>query len=89
MIDKLRSLSMFMFATAALIGAIAALVFVLRSGVARAEPGGGSRYQLTTTLYGKSLVLQILDTYTGHVWQRDSSGDDFESISHQFDPTKK
>ncbi len=90
MIDKLRALSMLVLATAALIGALAALVFVLRGGDARAEPTGSGRYQLATTYAAnKYVVLDIIDTSSGRIWELDGPNDDWGPISKQFEPTKK
>jgi hypothetical protein len=88
MIDKTRSISMLVFSLAGLIAAVAALVFVLRSSDARADAGGGARYQLTTTDNGNQVTFHVLDTTTGYIWEK-PPGEMWHPLSPQFSPAKR
>jgi hypothetical protein len=90
MTDKLRSISMLIFASASLIGAIAALAFALRGGEAHAD-GGSAHYQLTASYDpgNKTIVLEVIDTTTGRIWEKINANGDWDTLGFQFDPKKR
>ena len=37
----------------------------------------------------KYVIFEVLDTYTGHIWEKDGPNDEWDSLGKQLDPTKK